>query len=129
MKYEITQKTSKDQANDCNSDSTEDPKIKATRKRKTNNQMEILVAAFNSSPHWRGKLVKELVKRTGLSQGQVYKWGWDYKKKRRLAGQQVENRSLECQEFLYPSQIDQGLWETGNLYRNTVSEYCFGIYD
>ena len=75
------------------SESTEAPKQRRQRKNKT--QLNTLIGAFKSEPVWEHKLVQKLADLTGLTTNQVYKWGWDYKKKLRLAGQQVENRSLE----------------------------------
>ena len=51
------------------------------RKRKTHDQMELLEREFNKDQEWSKKRLAELHKLTGLSESQIYKWGWDQRKK------------------------------------------------
>ena len=36
-----------------------------------------LVRHFDEDPHWSKETLKAISRQTGLSEGQVYKWGWD----------------------------------------------------
>ena len=47
------------------------------RKRKSGDQLEHLNSQFNLEPHWTKDTLLALSEQTGLSEGQVYKWGWD----------------------------------------------------
>ena len=51
------------------------------RKRKSNQQLDLLMQEFQRRPFWSKEVMSELADRTGLSEAQVYKWGWDQKKK------------------------------------------------
>lgn len=51
------------------------------RKRKNNEQMRVLEYEFARDPEWTKERLYELSRLTGLSEGQIYKWGWDQKKK------------------------------------------------
>jgi hypothetical protein len=51
------------------------------RKRKTSEQLRSLNNQFDSNPHWSKETLQLVSKRTGLTEGQVYKWGWDQKRK------------------------------------------------
>ncbi|CAG9318630.1 unnamed protein product [Blepharisma stoltei] len=51
------------------------------RKRKTNDQLLLLQREFENNPEWSKESLARLTKLTGLSEAQVYKWGWDQKKK------------------------------------------------
>jgi hypothetical protein len=37
---------------------------------------------FDENPHWSKETLQSISKKTGLSEGQVYKWGWDQKRKK-----------------------------------------------
>jgi hypothetical protein len=37
---------------------------------------------FDRNPNWTKETLLEVSKKTGLSEAQVYKWGWDQKKKK-----------------------------------------------
>jgi hypothetical protein len=52
------------------------------RKRKDQTQLMLLSDQFDSNPHWTKRTLTQLSKDTGLTPGQVYKWGWDQKRKR-----------------------------------------------
>lgn len=47
------------------------------RKRKDPAQMKILEYEFARDSEWSKERLYELSKLTGLSEGQIYKWGWD----------------------------------------------------
>lgn len=36
---------------------------------------------FERNPNWTKETLLEVSKKTGLSEAQVYKWGWDQKRK------------------------------------------------
>jgi hypothetical protein len=37
---------------------------------------------FDRNPNWSKETLLEVSKKTGLSEAQVYKWGWDQKRKK-----------------------------------------------
>lgn len=41
----------------------------------------MLIQEFQSNPEWSKDNMQEVSKKTGLSEAQVYKWGWDQKRK------------------------------------------------
>jgi len=47
------------------------------RKRKTTSQLEELAGSFDTEPHWSKETLAEIAVKTGLTEAQVYKWGWD----------------------------------------------------
>jgi len=51
------------------------------RKRKNSDQVKILIDCYNQNPRWDKAAVDRAVRKSGLSRAQVYKWGWDRKKK------------------------------------------------
>lgn len=52
-----------------------------TRRRKTADEINLLERAFAKDPEWTEKTVTFVVENTGLDSTQIYKWGWDQKKK------------------------------------------------
>ena len=38
--------------------------------------------AFDSEPHWTKEMLYDIAVRTELTEAQVYKWGWDQKRKK-----------------------------------------------
>jgi len=52
------------------------------RKRKSAGQLEELVHAFETDPHWTKEMLLEIATKTSLTEAQVYKWGWDQKRKK-----------------------------------------------
>ena len=52
------------------------------RKRKTASQLEELATAFDTDPHWSKETLLEIATKTNLTEAQVYKWGWDQKRKK-----------------------------------------------
>ena len=56
-------------------------KIIRRRKRKSYEQLQMLVQEFQANPEWNKENMLEVSRKTGLSEAQVYKWGWDQKRK------------------------------------------------
>ena len=56
-------------------------KIIRRRKRKTYEQLQMLIKEFQANPDWTKDHMQEVSRKTGLSEAQVYKWGWDQKRK------------------------------------------------
>lgn len=52
------------------------------RKRKSGDQLKSLVREFERNPNWTKETLLEVSRKTGLSEAQVYKWGWDQKRKK-----------------------------------------------
>lgn len=52
------------------------------RKRKTQGQLEELANAFDANPHWSKETLLQIAEATQLTEAQVYKWGWDQKRKK-----------------------------------------------
>ena len=52
------------------------------RKRKTTDQLDQLLAEFEKNPHWSKETLLMIAKKTLLTEAQVYKWGWDQKRKK-----------------------------------------------
>lgn len=52
------------------------------RKRKSRGQMDMLVEEFALDPEWSKERLLELSMKTGLSEAQIYKWGWDQRNKK-----------------------------------------------
>lgn len=56
-------------------------RIKRRRNRKCPKQMEYLLGELQKDPDWTKETCQRVAHETGLSVVQVYKWGWDQKKK------------------------------------------------
>ena len=52
-------------------------KVIRKRKRKSQDQLKILMREFDKNPNWSKETLLEVSRKTGLSEAQVYKWGWD----------------------------------------------------
>lgn len=52
------------------------------RKRKSGEQLKTLMREFDRNPNWSKETLLEVSRKTGLSEAQVYKWGWDQKRKK-----------------------------------------------
>ena len=52
------------------------------RKRKNTDQLKTLMREFERNPNWCKDTLLEVSRKTGLSEAQVYKWGWDQKRKK-----------------------------------------------
>ena len=50
--------------------------IQGNRKRfrKKEDQVGVLLKAFNENPYWSKSYLNELMKKTGLTESQIYKW-------------------------------------------------------
>jgi hypothetical protein len=55
--------------------------------------MKVLEYEFARDPEWTKDRLYELSRMTGLSEGQIYKWGWDQKKK--LASGEITLETLQ----------------------------------
>lgn len=88
------------------STSCSDHKKKWKRNRKNYEQVQVLVEEYNINPCWSKESVSALAEKTGLSETQVYKWGWDYKKKLRKQAGRGNVKELLCLEVIAPSKID-----------------------
>jgi hypothetical protein len=51
------------------------------RKRKSYEQLQQLIKEFKANPDWSKDHMVDVARKTGLSEAQVYKWGWDQKRK------------------------------------------------
>mmetsp|Transcript_10409 Transcript_10409/g.7771 ORF Transcript_10409/g.7771 Transcript_10409/m.7771 type:complete len:90 (-) Transcript_10409:135-404(-) len=67
---------------------------KRKRQRKNSNQFHLLQVMYDQDPFWDKLKIKELSKKTGLKEGQIYKWNWDQRKKHNLI--QKNEESLDC---------------------------------
>lgn len=106
-------------------------KIRRRRNRKSDSQVAILKEKFDMDLNWTKEEVIDLAKRSGLSEAQVYKWGWDYKKKLRLEGKvNYDEVSFFCEEILMPNQLDFELYLIQKNYRLSVSSSYspFGLF-
>ncbi|OMJ81729.1 hypothetical protein SteCoe_17781 [Stentor coeruleus] len=81
-------------------------KKKWRRKRKNTNQVKVLIEEYNRSSIWTKEQVVYLAEKTGLSEAQVYKWGWDYKKKLRKQASQYNIKEIVCTEIMPPTKLD-----------------------
>ena len=52
------------------------------RMRKTATQLSELVTVFEADPRWSKETLYHIAMKTGLTEAQVYKWGWDHKRKK-----------------------------------------------
>lgn len=44
--------------------------------------MKLLQEEYEKNPAWSKVTMLEVAQKTGLSEAQVYKWGWDQKRKK-----------------------------------------------
>jgi hypothetical protein len=51
------------------------------RKRKNKDQIKILENEFEKDANWSREKMAYLSMKIGLSEGQIYKWNWDHRKK------------------------------------------------
>jgi hypothetical protein len=122
------------------------------RKRKSLNQLEILSQEFATNSEWDKQQISRLMKKTGLTEAQIYKWGWDQKKKmfaqeknkilvksslcdifasipenKFLAREtpKVELGILSCSEALLPQVIDFHFYKLQKSYKDMADEFRF----
>jgi hypothetical protein len=91
------------------------------RFRKNDDQVKVLIQEFDKNPFWTKKLVLELSKQTGLSESQVYKWNWDYRKKIRKSEKAPVDNRLACKETLAPSRMEAELQKLQMGYKGTLA--------
>ena len=72
-----------------------EPKTIRKRKRKSSKQLNELSIAFDVDPHWSKEKLHWISKRTNLTEAQVYKWGWDQKRKKFGEAEAVRMRQFE----------------------------------
>jgi hypothetical protein len=63
--------------NGSNLDENGNDRVIRKRKRKSGEQLKALVREFDRNPNWTKDTLLEVSRKTGLSEAQVYKWGWD----------------------------------------------------
>ena len=56
-------------------------KDKRRRNRKSPRKMKFMMDALQNDPEWTKDTCVKVAMQTGLSESQVYKWGWDQKNK------------------------------------------------
>lgn len=58
-------------------------------------QIDVLIREFNKNKNWTRTTIDKIAKETGLKPTQVYKWGWDQKKKLALPTKNIySNKTL-----------------------------------
>jgi hypothetical protein len=116
------------------------------------NQLEILSQEFALNSEWDKQQISRLMKKTGLTEAQIYKWGWDQKKK--IFAQEknkilvksslcdifnsipdfnfvlretprVELGLLACSEALLPQVIDFHFYKLQKSYKDMADEFRF----
>ena len=92
-------------------------KPKNRRKRKSDGQVNVLKEEFYRNSSWTKEQVQYLSRKTGLSEAQVYKWGWDFRKKLKLEAPEEMEGSFECEEILYPCPMDNTIWLAQQSFR------------
>jgi hypothetical protein len=60
----------------------QEERIIRKRKRKSPDQLHRLTLEFEHEPRWSKERLRAISNATGLKEGQVYKWGWDQKRKK-----------------------------------------------
>ena len=96
-------------------------KKKWRRKRKNTGQVQVLIDEYNRNSIWTKEQVVVLAEKTGLSEAQVYKWGWDYKKKLRKQAMQFNIGEILCNEIIAPSKIDLEMMDLQRNYKEMYS--------
>lgn len=84
------------------------------RMKKTDEQVQQLIQEFHTNPRWERHQVAELARRTGLTEAQVYKWGWDYRKKIK---ENAIDHTFDCKEMLLPSSLDAEVFMIAKSYK------------
>jgi hypothetical protein len=83
--------------------------------------VKILKEEYTRNPHWTKQMISSLSEDTGLSESQIYKWSWDYRKKLRHMKPVEINETLLCHELLAPSPLDLALYSVQRHYRQSMS--------
>jgi hypothetical protein len=66
----------------CFTDNNSAERVIRKRKRKSSDQIKTLMREFDRNPNWTKETLLDVSRKTGLSEAQVYKWGWDQKRKK-----------------------------------------------
>jgi hypothetical protein len=93
------------------------------RKRKSAAQVKVLKLEYNTNPSWTKDTFLELAAKTGLTESQVYKWSWDYRKKLRRRESRVTVDFLHCTEVLSPTPLDSAVYTLQREYRSAWRAY------
>lgn len=79
------------------------------RNRKNREQVQLLISEFEDNPLWSKEVIRILAQKTGLSEAQIYKWNWDYKKKNKgIFSESFEGRLL-CKESMRLLRFDEDM--------------------
>ena len=78
-----------------NTETGKSERVVRRRKRKTGTQLETLNEQFDFNPHWSKETLYMISEKTGLTMAQVYKWGWDQKKKKFTVEEAMKMRQYE----------------------------------
>ena len=118
------------------------------RRRKSCDQLKLLAQEFKVNKDWDKTKIAFLSRKTGLSEGQIYKWSWDQKRKAQFHSK-LANRtafladifnklpdvqlncknkhnstpvpeSLDCKEKILPRFIDLELYRIQKNYKSSV---------
>ena len=119
------------------------------RKRKSLTQLDIFSKEFEQYPQWDKQNITRIMKHTGLTEAQIYKWGWDQKKKlnhqektKKLSKNNLndifsilpdvqyypEGKNdqewcfLSCEEVFLPQGIENHFYQLQKLYKNRNDE-------
>ena len=90
------------------------------RFRKNEEQVKVLLNEFNKKSYWTKELVSELSKKTGLSESQVYKWNWDYRKRLRKSVDPI-SQEFRCKETILPSKLESDLLNLQKFYKLSLN--------
>jgi len=130
---EVSEKKNLEYCSEASTSTTESPcyptssRPKHRRKRKSHDQVKYLKEKFYENPNWSKQEVKQISRKLGLSESQVYKWGWDYKKKLRLEGLWGTEHSLLCSEVLVPDELSNSLFFIQRSYRAACGSWNLGF--
>jgi hypothetical protein len=120
------------------------------RKRKSTDQLCQLKEEFEKHSEWTKELMTKLALKTGLSEAQVYKWGWDHKKRFTFKSSEHSSPTLGdlfaesapllaqikavpvtsvvsnllCFEVTPPSSLDVKLYSVQKSYRVAVEKFA-----
>lgn len=95
------------------------------RFRKNNDQVKVLIQEFNENPYWSKEFVTDLASKTSLTESQVYKWNWDYRKKIRKSEKLPYDTKLICKETILPSRFDAEIAKLQRLYKLSFTSVPF----
>ena len=78
------------------------------------------MSMFRENPLWNKNIIKMLAVKTGLSEGIIYKWNWDYKKKNKTMMKLPYETKLVCRECLMPSKYDSDIVLLQRMYKINI---------